>query len=123
MQERDNTTMVKIILLLENLLIFFGALYFYHQIDGNWLHFLLLLFVPDISMIGYLKNPVQGSLLYNLVHNYILAIFLMLLGIATNNTFFYNLGIILSAHVALDRTLGYGLKYPTKFKDTHIQKV
>jgi hypothetical protein len=27
------------------------------------------------------------------------------------------------AHIGFDRTLGYGLKYPTFFKDTHLQRV
>jgi len=28
--------------------------------------------------------------------------------------------LIWTEHIALDRMLGYGLKYPTRFKDTHI---
>ena len=32
-------------------------------------------------------------------------------------------GAILLAHVGMDRALGYGLKYPTHFKDTHLQRV
>ncbi len=39
----------------------------------------------------------------------------------------YNLLLALSitwvAHIGMDRTLGYGLKYQTNFKDTHLQKV
>jgi hypothetical protein len=31
--------------------------------------------------------------------------------------------IIWMAHIGLDRMLGYGLKYPTFFKDTHLQRV
>ena len=27
------------------------------------------------------------------------------------------------AHIGVDRLLGYGLKYPTAFKDTHFQRV
>lgn len=26
-------------------------------------------------------------------------------------------------HIGFDRALGYGLKYPTGFKDTHLQRV
>ena len=32
-------------------------------------------------------------------------------------------GAILIAHVGMDRLAGYGLKYPTHFKDTHLQRV
>jgi hypothetical protein len=27
------------------------------------------------------------------------------------------------AHIGMDRLMGYGLKYPTDFKDTHLQRV
>jgi hypothetical protein len=33
------------------------------------------------------------------------------------------LGLIWLAHVGADRLLGYGLKYPTGFRDTHLQRV
>jgi hypothetical protein len=32
-------------------------------------------------------------------------------------------GIIWVAHIGFDRLLGYGLKYETGFKDTHLGKV
>jgi hypothetical protein len=31
--------------------------------------------------------------------------------------------LIWIAHIGADRGLGYGLKYPTAFKDTHLQRV
>jgi hypothetical protein len=33
------------------------------------------------------------------------------------------LALIWLAHIGADRALGYGLKYPTDFKDTHLQRV
>jgi len=32
-------------------------------------------------------------------------------------------GLIWLVHIGADRLLGYGLKYPTGFKDTHLQRV
>jgi Domain of unknown function (DUF4260) len=32
-------------------------------------------------------------------------------------------GLIWLSHLGLDRMLGYGLKYPTQFRDTHPQHV
>jgi hypothetical protein len=32
-------------------------------------------------------------------------------------------GAVLVAHVGMDRAVGYGLKYPTHFKDTHLQRI
>jgi hypothetical protein len=31
--------------------------------------------------------------------------------------------LIWIAHIGVDRALGYGLKYPSSFKDTHLQRV
>ena len=31
--------------------------------------------------------------------------------------------LIWLAHIGMDRLLGYGLKYPSAFKDTHLQRV
>jgi len=31
--------------------------------------------------------------------------------------------LIWLAHIGIDRALGYGLKYPTFFRDTHLQHV
>ena len=32
-------------------------------------------------------------------------------------------GLVWLAHIGIDRALGYGLKYPTHFEDTHLQRV
>jgi len=31
--------------------------------------------------------------------------------------------LIWISHIGFDRMLGYGLKYPTQFRDTHLQHV
>jgi hypothetical protein len=31
--------------------------------------------------------------------------------------------LIWLAHIGMDRMLGFGLKYPTRFQDTHLQRV
>src|SRR5690625_6146339 len=45
----------------------------------SWLLFIILLFAPDISIVGYLQNNRTGAILYNLFHTYSLP---LLLGIA-----------------------------------------
>src|SRR6266550_9629455 len=106
--------MVKKILHGEGIAFFLLALFFYNQLHGNWLVFILLLFTPDISMIGYLKNKKLGAILYNFIHNYVLALLIVVIGaLVLKNIFVVQVGIILFAHVGLDRLLGYGLKYPT----------
>jgi len=115
--------MVKNILKLEGLAVFLASLYFFNEISGNWILFVLLIIVPDISMIGYIKDKKLGSITYNLVHNYILALVIIFYGILANNDLVTSFGLILSAHIGADRLVNYGLKYPSDFKDTHINKV
>ena len=33
------------------------------------------------------------------------------------------LALIWLSHIGIDRAIGYGLKYPSAFKDTHLQRV
>lgn len=46
-----NRDMVKNIVRLEGLFIFLAAVYFFNIFSGNWILFLLLILVPDRSMI------------------------------------------------------------------------
>ena len=115
--------MVKKIVQLEGLVLFLLSLFFYNTASANWILFVILLFTPDISMIGYLKDKKIGAMVYNSIHNYMLAGILMLLGFAADYALLYEIGLILFAHVSLDRFIGFGLKYPSAFKDTHIQRL
>ena len=74
-------------------------------------------------MIGYLRNEAIGSLLYNIIHTYVLPITLGLLAWWLNFELGWQLAIIWLAHIGLDRLVGYGLKYPENFKATHFSKV
>ena len=35
----------------------------------------------------------------------------------------FQIALIWAAHIGVDRVLGYGLKYPTAFRDTHLGPV
>lgn len=74
-------------------------------------------------MLGYKKDPKTGALFYNLVHNYATGLIVFALGLISGNNFLGYAGLIIFAHVALDRTFGFGLKSPAGFKTTHLQKV
>lgn len=115
--------MIKLILELEGLAILAAAIYMYHLSDASWVLLAVLILVPDISMVGYLKNTRLGAITYNLMHNYVLAIILLMAGVIMKNVTLVSLGLILAAHIGMDRFLGFGLKYPTSFKETHLQKV
>ena len=47
----------------------------------------------------------------------------MMIGFLAHQDLITAVGIIWTAHIAMDRALGFGLKYPTSFKDTHIQRI
>lgn len=115
--------MVKRILHLEGIAVLLFSLYWYFMLGGNWLVFIIVLFSLDISMVGYLKNIKLGIITYNIVHNYVLALFFIVSGMIFQNNIVLLFGVIAAAHVGMDRMFGYGLKYPTHFKDTHMQKV
>ncbi len=111
------------ILHLEGAAIFAAALYFYRAGHYPWWLFAALFLVPDISMMGFVKDARRGAAIYNLVHT--LTGPLLLLGgallVAGPQSIRY--ALIWLAHIGFDRALGYGLKYPTFFKDTHLQHV
>jgi hypothetical protein len=107
----------------EGLAFFIGSIALYASQGFNGWVFVLLLLVPDVAMLGYLVNPRIGSLAYNIAHVYILPLLLMALGAAGGAPFALQLGIIWFAHISMDRVAGYGFKYATAFKDTHMQRV
>lgn len=113
----------RLLLHLEGFAIFIGAvaLYWSEGFSG-WL-FALLLFAPDLSMVGYLKNPQVGATVYNAIHTFVTAGILLGMGWSLEIDLLLQLGLILAAHIGIDRTLGYGLKYATAFKETHLQRV
>jgi Domain of unknown function (DUF4260) len=81
---------------------------------------LLLFLVPDLSMLGYLSGPQTGAVTYNLFHTYVLPGLLAALGLLTGSTLLVSLALVWFAHIGFDRMVGYGLKYPTGFFDTHL---
>ena len=64
-----------------------------------------------------------GAICYNIVHSYVLPLTLALFGAIAGRPLALYLVLIWGAHIGFDRVLGYGLKYPTAFKDTHLQHV
>jgi Domain of unknown function (DUF4260) len=107
----------------ESLAIFVAGVLLYLQLNGNALWLLPLLLVPDISMIGYLGGPRLGAITYNLAHNLVTALVLLAIGWFAAVAPLALVGAILVAHVGMDRTLGYGLKLPTDFRDTHLGRI
>lgn len=108
---------------LESAAIFVLLLGFYYYYNLNWVILAIFILLPDISMVGYLKNPKLGAAIYNLGHNYFSPIVLFGLSVFFDFGFTSTLSIVWMIHIALDRMLGFGLKLPTGFKNTHLGKL
>jgi Domain of unknown function (DUF4260) len=97
------------------------TLYAYQHLHSSWLLFAILFLTPDLFMLGYLLNERIGAGLYNLAHTLTLPLTLLIISYISHQHLAIELALIWTAHIAFDRLLGYGLKYPTFFKDTHPQ--
>jgi hypothetical protein len=74
-------------------------------------------------MLGYTVNNKIGTFCYNLFHHLGVALMVYLVGTALTLPYLQMIGAILFAHSAFDRILGYGLKYPDSFQNTHLGKI
>jgi hypothetical protein len=119
---RDNLV-VRFWLHAEGVAAFVAGAAIYLQAGGNPWFLLPLLLIPDVSAIGYLAGPRIGAFVYDLVHNWAVGIAVLGGAALTGATALWIAGAILVAHVGMDRAIGYGLKYPTHFKDTHLQRI
>lgn len=115
--------MMKSIIKLEELGLFLFGIYLFNQMDYTWWWFLVLILVPDFSMIGYAFGNKSGAFLYNLAHHRGIAILVYLAGVYSSNHLVQLTGIIMFAHSSMDRMLGYGLKHETGFKFTHLGEI
>jgi hypothetical protein len=113
----------KFLLHLEGVVLLGLSLIGYAVLDGDWLQFALLFFVPDISIAGYLLRSSTGTVTYNVAHAYLLPAILGIYGLFNAQTIAIYLALIWFAHLGFDRMLGFGLKYPTRFSDTHLNRV
>lgn len=89
---------------------------------GPWWAWILALLAPDLGMIGYALGPRVGAATYNLAHLYAVPFLLMMLGVVLGATALIAGGGLWLAHIGIDRTLGYGLKRGTGFRDTHLSR-
>jgi Domain of unknown function (DUF4260) len=114
---------MKTLLKLEGFALFVLSIFLFSRLPYPWWVYPLLFFVPDISMIGYVRNPRVGAVIYNLVHHYAVSIGLYLLGVFLGSPVLQLIGVILLGHSSLDRALGYGLKYEDSFQNTHLGRI
>ena len=95
----------------------------YQPIHIAWWLWPFLFLSPDISMLGYLVNTQVGALTYNLFHHKAVAGSLIIAGFFMHIPVLLFIGLLLYAHSAFDRLMGYGLKYDDSFGHTHLGMV
>ena len=108
---------------LEGVAAFIAGLAVFGFAGGPWPLAIPLLLIPDVSMIGYVRGPRLGALTYNLVHNWAIGLAVLGIGAWAGNAGVILAGAILVAHVGMDRAMGYGLKLPTSFQETHLGRI
>jgi uncharacterized membrane protein len=119
----DRMRVVDVVVRAEWMAMFVAGVLGYLAMGGHPLLLLPLLLAPDLSMVGYLAGPRIGAITYNSVHNLVVALAALGIGWFVPVAWLALAGAILFAHVGMDRTLGYGLKLPTDFRDTHLGRI
>ncbi|PTE10321.1 DUF4260 domain-containing protein [Mesorhizobium helmanticense] len=99
------------------------AVVLYTMTGVSWWLFVLLILVPDLSMLGYLAGPRVGAIAYNALHILIVPLILAIAGYVFANSTATAVALIWIVHIAIDRALGYGLKLPSGFQDTHLGRI
>ncbi|MGB4778926.1 DUF4260 family protein [Microbacterium sp.] len=93
----------------------------------HWWMPLALFLAFDLTALGYLASPRVGAAVYNLGHSYLIPAIAgacaVIVPVDARDSLTWWTGIIALSwafHVAVDRALGYGLKFPDAFTHTHL---
>ena len=113
----------KLLLRLEGVALFFAGLAAFLYLKQSIWIFAGLFLVPDLSIAAYFAGPKPGAIIYNIFHTTVWPLLLAIYGVVFGELFAQVLASIWLAHIGLDRAIGYGLKYATDFKDTHLGRI
>ena len=100
-----------------------ACLALYLDADYSPLALVLLALAPDMALLVYVVGPRAGAVAYNLAHAEALPIALGALGVLAGGGAAVQVALIWLGHIGVDNGLGYGLKYPTRLTDHHLQRV
>lgn len=110
----------RFLLRLEGALVLVAAVGVYAAAGLSWWLFAGLLLAPDVVLLGYGAGSRVGSAVYNAGHTYAAPLLLGGAALVLSHTLLGGVALIWAAHIGMDRALGYGLKRPTGFYDTHL---
>ena len=130
MADKNQTSMagaasggVRTLLRLEGVALALASTVFYSYFEGSWALFAILLLAPDLGFLGYLGGPRAGAAVYNVAHAAIIPMLFGIVGMVMPSALAMHLALIWSAHIGIDRALGYGLKYDAGFSFTHLGRI
>jgi hypothetical protein len=112
-----------VLLRLEGLVLFGAALALYVREDYPILLLIALFLAPDLSFLGLAGGYRLAAVAYDAAHTYVGPILLASAALIAEWTLGVELGLIWLAHIGIDRALGYGLRYPDAFNETHLQRI
>jgi Domain of unknown function (DUF4260) len=107
----------------EGVAAFAAGIALYVGSGGQLIWLVPLMLAVDVSMAGYLAGPAIGAFTYNAAHTWATGLLVLAAGWAAASPVVVVVGAVLVAHVGLDRFVGYGLKYPSAFADTHLGRL
>lgn len=111
---------IKTTIKLEGLLVLIASSIAYNELGYSWKMFFILFLLPDVSLAGYFLGSRVGAIAYNIFHSYISPIALGILAYAMECHDLNYIILIWIAHIGFDRSLGFGLKYASGFRYTHL---
>jgi len=114
---------VRALLRFEGLALMTVALLLYVRVGGSFSQLALLFLAPDSSMLFYLFGARVGAAGYNAAHSTLGPLTLAAFSIAAAQPSTLPFALIWLAHIGFDRTLGYGLKHASDFRDTHLGRI
>lgn len=109
---------VRTILRVEAALVLLALLFVYWLQHASWLLFVIFLLAPDLAMVGYVRGSRVGAWSYNASHSYVGPLITVAFALQYHSLIV--VAVIWASHIAFDRALGYGLKYPDSFGHTHL---
>ncbi len=94
------------------------------RLGPPWWLAVLVLAAPDLTFLGYRAGPRMGAAIYNAAHAAIGPALLALSGLLLpSHPLIVQVAGLWGLHIAIDRALGFGLKLPTGFGDTHLGRL
>ena len=105
---------------LDGLVLLAAALILFASTHQPWWLVPAVILLPDLFMLGYLRDTRVGAAVYNLGHSYLLPAAMSLAGAVGHHPLTLALSLLWLAHIGMDRLARYGLKYDVSFQHTHL---